>query len=333
MKISAMPAGNAGTPGIDLGNIHVGATASASKLAAARAISQGHEPIQEERDALLERADNIRRIKMRTNFSTNRDDSMVAGPNEADLTTNSAISDKDGQAQSAVESTQPLSPQFAALAKQRRALQVKERELAEREAKITEAPNAGEYVAKADILANPLKIFDLGLTYDQLTEAILASQSGFSPELKALKDELKAVKDGIETKFASQAEVQEEAALHSIADEIDSLSKEGDQYELIRSHKAIGAVLNRIYTHYKKTGEVLDTERVMNEVEEKLLERDLKLAGLGKVKSKLAPLLPAQSQPQSQGREMRTLTNRDGASIPMDRRARAIAAMQGTLRG
>lgn len=317
MKISAMPAGAGGTPGTDLGNINIGSTSSASRLAAARAIAEGREVEQEEAVLDPTRASNVRKIKMRTNYSTDRDEVLAPEPE-----VESTISDQSGQTQAAVESTQPLSPQFAALAKQRRALQVKERELAEREAKATKAPE-GEFVTKADLLANPLKIFDLGLTYDQLTEALLSNGSGNTLDIKALKDELR--KD-MDDRLSSQAQTQEEAALNSIADEIESFSKEGEAYELIRERKALPAVLNHIYTHFKKTGQVLDTKSVMDNIENRLLDQQLKYSNIGKVKSKLAPE-PQVPAPQSQGNQMKTLTNRDGASIPLSRRARAIAAM------
>lgn len=312
-----MPAGAGGTPGTDLGNINIGSTSSASRLAAARAIAEGREVEQEEAVLDPTRASNVHKIKMRTNYSTDRDEVLAPEPE-----VESTISDQSGQTQAAVESTQPLSPQFAALAKQRRALQVKERELAEREAKATKAPE-GEFVAKADLLANPLKIFDLGLTYDQLTKALLSNGSGNTLDIKALKDELR--KD-MDDRLSSQAQTQEEAALNSIADEIESFSKEGEAYELIRERKALPAVLNHIYTHFKKTGQVLDTKSVMDNIENRLLDQQLKYLNIGKVKSKFAPE-PQVQAPQSQGNQMKTLTNRDGASIPLSRRARAIAAM------
>src|SRR6185312_12977869 len=135
MKISAMPAGAAGTPGVDLSNVHVGVTASAEKLAAAKAIAAGKEYQRQESDPQLDRALSVRKIKMRTNYSTNRDESPEETAAPATETTDSTTSDQGGQAQAAVESTQPLSPQFAALAKERRQLQVMKQELAkEREA-------------------------------------------------------------------------------------------------------------------------------------------------------------------------------------------------------
>lgn len=346
MKMSLMPAGAGGSPGVDLGNINIGSTASAEKLAAAKAVAQGQEKpegvdspialaVREELER--EKALSVRKIRMKTNFSTNRDE--IAQPEAAAPAAEgpvSTISDKDGQAQAAVESTQPLSPQFAALAKERRQLQVMKQELAkEREAiAAAKTENPSDAISKADLLANPLKIFELGLTYDQLTEAILANQSSVTPaEFKAMRDELKALKEGIDGRFTSQAQAQEEAALNSIADEVEALSKDGDTYELIRSRKAIGPVLDKIYKHYKKTGEVLDTRKVMDQVETQLLDQYMKLASIGKVKSKLAPQPPVQTPPQSQGNQMKTLTNRDGAAPVVGRRARAIAAFNGTQRG
>ena len=188
---------------------------------------------------------------MKTNASPDRFEVEV--PSEAAPETPiSTEIDTSGQTNAAVESTQPLSPQFAALAKERRALQVMKRELAEKEAQLSKPPE-GDYIAKADLLANPLKIFEAGLTYDQLTEAILANQSGMSPELKALKDEIKALKEGVDSRFTTQEETQEMSALNQIADDIESLSKEGDDYELFRSRDGLKRALNKIYTHYKKT--------------------------------------------------------------------------------
>jgi hypothetical protein len=332
MKISAMPAGAGGNPGTDLGNINVGQTADAGKLAAAKAIASGEEPTREEKQDPVERARDVRKIVMKTNYSTNRDDALVVpeAPVEVAPEAPSTTTDVGGQPNVAAESTQYITPERAAIAKQRRALQVKERELAEREAKIAQPPE-GEFISKADLLANPLKIFDAGLTYDQLTEAILANQSGVTPEVKALRDELEALKKGVDERFVTQEQIQEESALNQIADDMESLAKSSDQYEMFLGRNGLQRALNKVYSHYKKTGQVLDNKAVMDQVENELLDEAIKLAKFKKVMSKLAPE-PVQAQPQSQGKQMKTLTSRDGASIPLDRRSRAIAAMRGTLR-
>ena len=334
MKVSAMPAGAGGSPGVDLGNVNIGATASADKLAAAKAVAEGQEPEEKEKEP-IERASGVRRITMKTNYSTNRDDALMSAavPSEASVEAapqESPKTDEVGQTKPAAESTQYLSPERAAIAKQRRALQVKERELAEREAKM-KSPPEGDYISKADLIANPLKVFEAGVTYDKLTEAILQNQSGITPEIRALKEEIRALKEGVDNTFKSQETKQEETALIRMLDEAEALAKEGDDYAMIREENAYDQVLNKIYSTYKKTGQVLDVKQVMQEVENKLFEKSLKLANIQKVRSKIAPE-PVQAQPMSQGKQMKTLTNRDGASIPLDRRARAIAAMNGTLK-
>jgi hypothetical protein len=332
MKISAMSAGAAGTPGTALNSTNVGVTASAEKLAAAKAIAAGEEaPKEEAKQDPVERAKGIRRIMMKTNYSTNRDDVQIAPeiPAEAPAP-ESTVSDTVEQSKVAAESTQYITPERAAVAKQRRALQVKERELAAREAKIGQAPE-GEFLSKADLIANPLKIFDLGLTYDQLTEAILANQSGITPEIQSLKEELRRVKEDV-TKTLTDRDVQaEQQVLSQMKKEAQGLIQSGDDYEMVRETGSLPHVIDLIYRTYKKTGEVLDVRAALNLVETDLITETLKVANLKKVRSKIAPD-PVPVQPTSEGKQMRTLTNRDGASIPLDRRSRAIAAMRGTLR-
>lgn len=340
MKISALPAASAGTPGTDLGNIHVGVTASAEKLAAAKALAAGQEPQKEEieRDPQTGRIQSVRKIIMKTNRSTNRDDGPVAAASKVPLeAAPSTTIDTSGQTNATVESTQPLSPQFAALAKERRAaakerqaVEVMKRELEAEKAKMGN-PQEGEYISKADLLANPLKIFDAGLTYDQLTEAILSNQSGITPEIKALKEELARVKEDVNKTLTDRDTQAEKQVLAEMRKEATGLIQSGDTYEMVRETKSLPHVMDLIYRTYKSTGEVLSVQEALNLVETDLITETLKVANINKVKSKLAPE-PVQQPPMSQGKQMKTLTNRDGASIPLDRRARAIAAMHGTLR-
>src|SRR5690349_10494451 len=80
-------------------------------------------------------ASRVRALRMTTNVTPGRIDTPPpAAPAEAPL----AIPDTPEPAEGVVEATQPLSPQLAALAKQKRALQVKERELLDREKALNE---------------------------------------------------------------------------------------------------------------------------------------------------------------------------------------------------
>jgi pyruvate/2-oxoglutarate/acetoin dehydrogenase E1 component len=112
--------------------------------------------------------------------------------------------------------------------------------------------------------------------------------------------------------------------------EAERLAKEGEAFELIRTKDAYDRVLRRIYNTYKKTGRVLDVSEAMESVENELLAEAEKLAAIKKVQSKIA--LPAQALPSQPQQKRMTLTARDTAAPAMSRRARALAAFQGTLK-
>lgn len=327
MKISPVAQGS-GTPGQSLGSVEVGRSTNPLKMERARAIARGEVP----KDASDPQSDRIqqdvRRIKMRTQRSTNREEPLEEPAETAQSSTG------DNTEQGTVEATQPLSPQFAALAKQKRALQVKERELLEREKALTANPQgSGNEELIARIKSKPLSVLqEHGVTYDQLTEAILSGSDGINPEIQALKDELKALKGDVEKTFLSKEEQAEEGALTEMLYEAEGLAKEGDAFEMIREggEAAYAKVLRHIHSTYKKTGRVLDVWAAMETVENGLLVDAEKFARIKKVQSRIAP--PPIEPLQPQQRSMRTLTARDSAAPALSARARALAAFHGTLK-
>jgi hypothetical protein len=253
----------------------------------------------------------------------------AAPPLVPDPSTNQKVAIPDGdstQEQGVVEATEPLSPQMAALAKQRRALQAKERELADREKKLQE-PRA-DAVDLTRIKTEPLSVLlEAGVTYDQLTEAILADQSGNSPELRKLQAKLAEMEQKVTKTFEDRDKQAEQAALAEMRKTAERLVREGDTYEMVRETGSVPLAIDLIERTYRETGEVMDETEALSLIEEELLERGTKLANLGKVRGKLAPEQPAQSPQQ---RPM-TLTNRDTAQPPMSRKQRALAAFHGQL--
>lgn len=243
-----------------------------------------------------------------------------------------AIPDTGDTAEATVEATQPLSPQFAALAKQRRALQVKERELADREKALSTQPsNQGGGVDLARLKSEPLSVLlENGVTYDQLTEAILANQNGNGPELQALKAEIAALKEGVDKKFTDKTTAEEQQVLSEMRKEATRLAAEGDTFELVRETGSIPQVMTLIERTYRETGEVLDVNEAMQLVEDELITESLKLAALKKVQGRLKPEAPQAPPPQQ--RQMRTLTNRDTAVQPLSRKERALLAFTGQLK-
>lgn len=334
MKIS--PIVGTGVPSAQVNGLE---GSSPSRIERAKQIAAGQPPVEEEvQETGNPQVDklNARRIQMKTNFSTNRQD-IIEQPVGEPIVEQSLDKIDTNEPAVVVEETKPLSPQFAALAKAKRALQVKERELQQREAQLkTQNPASNEDLI-AKLKSNPLSVMlENGVTYDQLTEAIIAQQSGNTPEINALKAELAALKEHVGNQFTTRDQQAEQQVLADIKKEAIQLAK-GEQFEAIREAKAENQVVELIHRTWKKTGEILDTHEAAELVENQLIDEALPFAKLSKVQKRLTPAEAAQVEvqlptPKPNTKIMRTLTNRDTASPIMDKRARAIAAMQGTLK-
>jgi hypothetical protein len=327
MKITPLLPAQAGQPSSNLhGSSEVGAP---NKVARAKAIAAGEQQIQiMDSDTPQAPKPDVRRITMKTNATVDRyGNTPTSEALEEPLT---PVTNSETTAP-VVEDTKPLSPQFAALAKQRRALQAKERELADREKALTSQPTQkGVEELTARLKSQPLSVLqEYGVTYDQLTEAILTNQSGSNPEIFALKQEIKALKEGVDKTLSEKDAQTEKQVLTEIRKESERLAKAGDAFELVRVTDSYQDVVDLIHRTYKETGEILDVQEAMQDVENYLVNEAVRIASTGKVKSKIAPATP-QQQPQQ--KQIRTLTNRDTASPVLDRKARAIAAALGTLK-
>lgn len=274
---------------------------------------------------------NIRKIRMNTNASPDRIERElpVSEQESFEASTKSAIPD-DGTQTVETEVTRPISPQFAELARQRRALQVKEREIAEKEKSLSEKAATSEGIPKEQIKANPLKILmEAGVTYEQLTEAILADQSGINPEVQALKAKIDALEKGVESKFTERDTRAEQNAVAQIHRDVEVLVAEGDDFELIRGKNYQRKVTDLIHKQWKATGKVLDVQEAATLIEEELYKEATQYASFKKVQSKLTPAVETITEEPNR---LRTLTNRQTATPAVSARARALAAFNGTLK-
>ena len=270
--------------------------------------------------AVEPQASNAPKLRMTTN--------VTPGDARAPLDPQLSIPDNT-EAKPAVEVTEPLSPQFAALAKQRRALQQERQALEKEKAALASSATQADSIPLARLKSEPLSVLlESGVTYDQLTEAILANQNGITPEIQALKAEIKALKEGVDKTFSDKDSQAEQQVLSEMRREATKLAGEGDDFEMIRGTNSVSKVMDLIERTYRKEGEVLDVREAMQLVEDEILAENLKIAGFKKVQSRLAP--PATVQPQQ--RQMKTLTNRDTASVPLTPKQRALAAFYNQLK-
>ena len=314
-----------------------------SRLESAKSIAQGNgslklTPSETPVDPMVAKAqDSIRKIKMKVNRSPDKIDI----PQEIEATppqdTTASVNPTTNE-QGTIEETKPLSPQYAELAKLRRSLQVKERELQAREQAIqNQAPTDGQGDLAAKLKSETLKVLqEQGLLtpefYNSLTEYLTnGQQAGLSPEQvqKIIDQKMQEHQKRVDEKFVANEAQAEEAALTEMLYEAENLAKEGESYDLIRRKDAYDRVLRHIYTTYKDTGRVMDVPEAMNIVESQLEKEAMTYLESPKLKPKLAPREPnPQLQPQ-----MRTLTNKDTAQpAAMDRRTRAILAAMGQFK-
>jgi len=303
---------------------------SPEKLAAAKAIAAGEMKVSPSEtpvdDSRATEARNTRTIKLQTNVSPDRPIETGQEPEK------NAISDTKETTTAVTEATAPISPELVALRKQQRALQVKERELLDREKALetkSNSPDLTQYVSIADLKSKGLKVLlDNGITYEQLTEQVL-NQNSINPEIQALKAEIKSLKEGVDKTLSEKEAQQEKAVLQEIRREVDRVAA-GDGFELVRASGSQADAVELIQRIYKEEGELLSESEALQLVETELLKEAEKYARLKKVQERLAiPSHTQQTQPRPQ---IRTLTNRDTAKIAMGRRERAIAAMLGQLK-
>lgn len=331
MKITPL-ASATGEPGHVLGHVELGSSTSADKkanaLKAFRGEAQGTVTPKETIEEQAQRIQKKRVLKMNTNATPERYLSQEEATQNAVQEPQAAISEPIETANQP-EETKPLSPQFAAIARQRRALQVKEREIAEREKALQSAQPQSSGIDVAQLKADPLSVLQqAGVSYDDLTQAILGNKSGYNPELNALKEQIQNLEKALDNKFSDRDNQAEQQVLNQMRREADILSAKSDDYEMVRTTKSQSDVVDLIRRTYKKTGEIMDVPEALQLVEEELQNEVLRLARLKKIQGKLSPSQDLQQQQP----QMRTLTSRDGSTPQLSRRDRAMAAFSGNLR-
>ena len=317
-------------------------SASAERIAAAKAAFEGQPapikltpsetPVDE---SITAAANNIKRIKISTNASPDR---AIYDP----IQEKSTISDVGETVKPEVEVTAPVNPELAHLSKQRRALQIRERELAAREKAVEtklNLPDQTQFVSKADLKARALDVLlENGVTYDDLTSQILNKQN-ISPEINKLREEVKALKEGLDKTLSDKDTQAERAVLTELRRETDRLSQD-ENFELIRASSSQADVVDLIRRAYytdKKQGvenpEIMSVKEAMGLIENELVIDAEKYARLKKVQSRLvtSPTPQAVTTTQ-QPKTIRTLTSRDLVSPVLDRRSRAMAAFHGNLK-
>lgn len=243
-------------------------------------------------------------------------------------------------------------PQLDAYARKERELRAKERswqqKVSEAEAKL--AKYESDYIPKSR-LTDPMTALDtlseLGLPYEKLTEILLNNPNSQDPAIKALRAEMRAIKDAQAAKDAeaqNAVRTQYEAAIKSITEEVSVMVADSPEYEMIASNGMQSAVVELIEQTYNTTGRLMDMAEAAKEVETYLVDEAYRMAQLPKVQSRLKPQPPVEVEPKVAApsaqkpavtTQLKTLTNNMETqpakrTSEHERIARAIAAFKGT---
>jgi hypothetical protein len=247
---------------------------------------------------------------------------------------------------------EPISSQYAVLARKDKALRLRDQQLKQKEAALRAqeealkakpvAPSIDEskYISRDNLLKDPIRtLLDMGLTYDQLTEAAVngPSQENMSlqNELRAMREELKALKGETEStkkSFEENQNLQRQQAEKQIKSDVSRLVQLDPSFEMIKATGSVGDVVELITKTFDEDGILLTVEDAAAQVEEYLAEEAIKLARLNKIQQKLQPKVAQQTlTSQTQQQQVKTLTSNMTNSRPLSARDRAILAAEGKL--
>lgn len=254
--------------------------------------------------------------------------------------------------------------QFAEIARQERILRAKaqkqQQELtdqraaleAEKQALTNKAKEYEDgYVSKSKLKSDLIGTLEAeGYSYDEITQRVL-NQSPKDPrieaEMQALRDELKALRGGLDEAKQSTAKAQADAyqqALTQLKTDATKLIKDNPEFEAIDKTEAVQDVVDLIEQVYKKDGIVMSVQEAAQEVENYLVEESYNtVTRIDKIKKRLAEEAARTAAPKPVTQEdtkakpeetpqMKTLTNNVSSTRKLSSRERAIMAMEGRLK-
>jgi len=275
---------------------------------------------------------------------------QVASPEAAER----AASQTSEEPEAPAKKEEPISSQYAVLARKEKQLRVKaqQQELAfkareealrarEQELSKKDSEYATKYIPKDRLLQDPLGVYEEnGVTYDKLTEALLARQNqdpATRSYLQKLEAKIAELQGKVETVDKSRTEERSNSyneALRQIQMDATSLVKNNPEFETIQATGSVKDVVELIKRTYDEDGILLSVEEAAQAVESELVEEAMKITRINKIQQRLkSATAPAAKQEQAPKKTegMKTLTNAVGSTRQLTARERAIAAMEGRL--
>lgn len=263
------------------------------------------------------------------------------------------VETSSAEAKSPEASKEPLSAQYAQLARKERALRAKAIELKAREdaLKTPKAPeptpettDPSKYISVEEFRKNPWKYMkDAKVSYDQVTQQALNEPSSEQQQLLNLVEELRGEVNSLKTEqtktkttWEDNQKQQYNQALKQIESEVSQLVSSDPEFETVKATGSVRDVVELIERTFKEDGILLSVQDATKQVEDYLTEEAYKLSQLKKIQKRLKPTAPAESatgskQPPVDGTKQqptKTLSNTMTTTRQLSARERALAAAQ-----
>jgi len=253
----------------------------------------------------------------------------------------------------------PLSKQYAILAKrekqlrlkmqqQEQALKAREEAFAAREAALTakDQEYSSGYISKDTLKSNTLQaLIEAGLDPQDAIQRIYEQNSNpvdprLQAKLDAMEAKLKAYDAAQEAREKQAAEQQDQGykqAIAKLTSDTKKLVFTGNDFEMIKNTNSVADVVQLIEETFKRDRVELSVTEAAQMVEDYLVDEALKLSKTEKIQKRLASQVapaaaPAQktpASPQQPQAQMKTLTNATSSTKKLSVRERAIAAANG----
>lgn len=253
----------------------------------------------------------------------------------------------------------PLSSQYAQLARRERAIRAKAQQQEQAFRTREEALKAREsalqsqdqqyksgYISKDQLRLSPLEaLAEAGLSYEELTQQLLTQQPK-DPRIEAhisrLEAQIKSLEAANETSKSS-ATAQQQAAYNAAVSQIRSDAKTlvaaDPAFETIKYTNSVDDVVDLITQTWEKDEILLSVQDAAQQVEDYLVEEAMKLTKIEKIKKRLSPPAATPKAPQTQTpavskqtQPMKTLTNASASTRQLSAKERAILAFKGELK-
>lgn len=246
---------------------------------------------------------------------------------------------------------EPISSQYAALARREKALraqseQFKQRELAlkAREDALTavSTPKAKEfdeskYVSRDKLKSSTFEVLaEEGLTYEDLVERAMNAPK---PEELARKQYEKSIDEKLAKLEAAQEDAKKQSseqqkqaydqALNQMRNQTKSLVASDPAFEAIKETNSVEDVIDLIKQTFEQDGELLSVEEAATQVEAYLIEEAMKLTRIKKIQQRHLEASTKASAPTTSNPQLKTLTNSTSASRTLSSRERAMLAFKG----